>query len=69
MSIKSGHKQSNAAVLSSVTAEMAKPRLAESAKKPGIKKEQAAAEAQEKRKRVPSSPARGASPIFISPAF
>jgi hypothetical protein len=35
MSIKNDHKQSPAAVLSSVVAEMAKPRVVESAKRAG----------------------------------
>jgi hypothetical protein len=38
MAINNGHKQSPAEVLSSVSAEMAKPRVAESAKKAGAGK-------------------------------
>jgi hypothetical protein len=70
MSFKNGHKKSPAAVVSSVTAEMLRPRVAESAKKAGIKKEYAAPEAPGKRKPCSfSSVRRGASPVLTSPAF
>lgn len=42
MSINIGHKESPAAVLSAVTAEMAKPRVVESAKGAKTRKEHAA---------------------------
>jgi 4a-hydroxytetrahydrobiopterin dehydratase len=57
MSINNGHKQSPAAVLSSVTAEMAKPRVAESAKRTGDKAENGATAPSPKETPVP--PGRG----------
>jgi len=70
MSIKNGHKKSPAAVVSSVTTEMLRPRVTESAKKAGIKKEYAAPEAPGKRKPCSVKQSqKGASPILTSPAF
>ena len=70
MSIKNGHKKSPAAVVSSVTTEMLRPRVAESAKKAGIKREYAAPEAPGKRKPCSvKQRQKGASPVLTSPAF
>jgi len=70
MSIKNAHKPSPVAVVSSVTAEMIRPRVAESAKKAGIKKEYAAPEAPGKRKPCSvKQRQKGASPVLTSPAF
>jgi hypothetical protein len=69
MSIKIAHKQSAAEVVSSVTAEMLRPRVAQSAKETGIKKEYAVPEVPAKRKAVPSRRVRrGPAQFFTSPA-
>jgi hypothetical protein len=52
MSINIGHKESPAAVLSAVTAEMAKPRVVESAKGAKTRKEHAAPAKSARKKRL-----------------
>ncbi len=52
MSIKIGHKESPAAVLSDVTAEMAKPRVVESAKGARTRIEHAASAKPARKKRL-----------------
>jgi hypothetical protein len=52
MATKLGSRESAAAVLATVTAEMAKPRVVESAKRAWSKKEDAAREPSAKRKTV-----------------
>jgi hypothetical protein len=63
MAINNSHKESPAALLSSVMAEMAKPRVAESAKRVGIKKEYAAPESSAKQK--PLAPGRRKAPFHL----
>jgi hypothetical protein len=63
MAINNSHKESPAALLASVMAEMAKPRVAESAKRAWIKNEYAAPEPSAKPKPIP--PGRRKAPFHL----
>jgi hypothetical protein len=65
MSIKIAHKQSAAEVISSVTAEMLIPRVAQSAKETGIKKEYAVPEGPAKRRLFHQGASEGDQPNFL----